>query len=125
MDIVDEGGFTVSVWPDDIEERFIAIMEEEVNKGNRTSTTFSKPAWRAIEATLNAQTKRHYKYIQLRNKFNQLRTRQRDFANLIKEPGIRWNPATGTVSASDEVWERLYKVTNTERLFLDKLFPLT
>ncbi|URE05047.1 hypothetical protein MUK42_20284 [Musa troglodytarum] len=108
-DIVDEGGFNVSVWPDEIEERFIYIMEAEVNKGNRTSTTFSKPAWRAIEETLNAQTKRNYTYTQLRNKFNQLRTRQKDFANLIKETGVRWNPGSGSVSATDEVWERLYK----------------
>lgn len=114
-DIVDEGGFNVSVWPDEIEERFIYIMEAEVNKGNRTSTTFSKPAWRAIEETLNTQTKRNYTYTQLRNKFNQLRTRQKDFANLMKETGVRWNPVTDSVSATDEVWERLYKVNLLSR----------
>ncbi|URE05044.1 hypothetical protein MUK42_20284 [Musa troglodytarum] len=123
-DIVDEGGFNVSVWPDEIEERFIYIMEAEVNKGNRTSTTFSKPAWRAIEETLNAQTKRNYTYTQLRNKFNQLRTRQKDFANLIKETGVRWNPGSGSVSATDEVWERLYKVYKSAKRFRKKGCPL-
>ncbi|RWW76387.1 hypothetical protein BHE74_00015527 [Ensete ventricosum] len=123
-DTVDEGGFNVSVWPDEIEERFIYIMEAEVNKGNRTSTTFSKPAWRAIEETLNGQTKRNYTYTQLRNKFNQLRTRQKDFANLIKETGVRWNPVTGSVSATDEVWERLYKVYKSAKRFRKKGCPL-
>lgn len=110
IDVVEESGFNVSVWPDEIEERFIMIMESEVAKGNRTSTTFSKSAWRTIEETLNVQTKRHYTYTQLRNKFNQLRTRQREFSNLIKESGLSWNSMTGSVSASDEAWERLYKV---------------
>ncbi|WOL07279.1 L10-interacting MYB domain-containing protein [Canna indica] len=124
IDIVEDGGFNVSVWPDEIEERLIVIMEAEVSKGNRTSTTFSKPAWRAIEETLNAQTKRNYTYAQLRNKFNQLRTRQKDFSNLIKETGIHWNPVNDTVSASDEVWERLYKVYKSAKRFRKKGCPL-
>ncbi|KAG6504519.1 uncharacterized protein LOC121985337 [Zingiber officinale] len=124
IDVVEEGGFNVSVWPDEIEERFIMIMEAEVAKGNRTSTTFSKPAWRTIEETLNAQTKRHYTHTQLRNKFNQLRARQREFSNLIKESGLSWNSMTGSVSASDEVWERLCKVYKSAKRFRKKGCPI-
>ncbi|KAF4360647.1 hypothetical protein F8388_011282 [Cannabis sativa] len=45
-------------------------MEEEVLKGNRNTTTFTKQSWKRIKEELYAQAKRSYTDTQLRNKYN-------------------------------------------------------
>ncbi|KAF4388363.1 hypothetical protein G4B88_013200 [Cannabis sativa] len=47
-----------SVWPEKHEEIFIELMEEEVLKGNRNTTTFTKQSWKRIKEELYAQAKR-------------------------------------------------------------------
>ena len=52
-DIVDVGGNDdANVWTLKHEEIFINLMEEEVLKGNRCTTTFTKPAWKRIREKL-------------------------------------------------------------------------
>ena len=42
------------------DEIFINLMEEEVIKGNRSTTTFSEFAWQCILISLYARTKMNY-----------------------------------------------------------------
>ncbi|KAF4358544.1 hypothetical protein G4B88_015929 [Cannabis sativa] len=49
-----------SVWPEKHEEIFIELMEEEVLKGNRNTTTFTKQSWKRINEELYAQAKRKF-----------------------------------------------------------------
>ncbi|KAM6549942.1 hypothetical protein CsatB_021618 [Cannabis sativa] len=63
-------------------------MEEEVLKGNRNTTTFTKQSWKRIKEELYAQAKRSYTDTQLRNKYNLLRQKHKDFKSLLKETGI-------------------------------------
>ncbi|CAN1186590.1 hypothetical protein LINPERHAP2_LOCUS38202, partial [Linum perenne] len=37
------------VWPEAVELELISLMVEEVKKGNRTTTTFSKTGWKTIQ----------------------------------------------------------------------------
>ena len=99
-----------SIWSQRHEEIFIDLMEEEVIKGNRSTTTFSKSAWNRILLNLCARTKKSYTDIQIRNKFNQLKQRQKDFKLLLQETGIGYNATTGQVTASEDVWEKLMRV---------------
>ena len=92
------------------EEIFIDLMEEEVIKGNRSTTTFSKSAWNRILLNLCARTKKSYTDIQIRNKFNQLKQRQKDFKLLLQETGIGYNATTGQVTVLEDVWEKLMLV---------------
>ncbi|KAF4366856.1 hypothetical protein F8388_013921 [Cannabis sativa] len=68
-----------SVWPEKHEEIFIELMEEEVLKGNRNTTTFTKQSWKRIKEELYAQAKRSHTDTQLRNKYNLLRQKHKDF----------------------------------------------
>ncbi|XP_060973222.1 uncharacterized protein LOC133038842 [Cannabis sativa] len=95
-----------SVWPEKHEEIFIELMEEEVLKGNRNTTTFTKQSWKCIKEELYAQAKRSYTDTQLRNKYNLLRQKHKDFKSLLKETGIGFSVVTGQVTAPDEVCYR-------------------
>ncbi|KAF4347191.1 hypothetical protein G4B88_013156 [Cannabis sativa] len=109
-----------SVWPEKHEEIFIELMEEEVLKGNRNTTTFTKQSWKRIKEELYAQAKRSYTDTQLRNKYNLLRQRHKDFKSLLKETGIRFSVVTGQVTAPDEVWDRLIRVNKSAKKFRKK-----
>ncbi|XP_062086055.1 uncharacterized protein LOC133792154 [Humulus lupulus] len=87
-------------------------MEEEVLKGNKNTTTFTKQSWKYIKEELCARAKRNYSNMQLRNKYNQLKQKHKDFKSLLKETGMGYNAVTGEVSATDEVWDKLIQVNN-------------
>ncbi|PON65431.1 Myb/SANT-like domain containing protein [Parasponia andersonii] len=104
------------VWTQRHEEIFIDLMEEEVIKGNRSTTTFSKPSWKYIQE-LFAQNKRGYSDLQLRNKSNQLKQKQNEFKTLLGET------VTGQVSATDEVWDKLMRAIKSAKKFKKKNAP--
>ncbi|KAF4388209.1 hypothetical protein F8388_021039 [Cannabis sativa] len=95
-------------------------MEEEVLKGNRNTTTFTKQSWKRIKEELYAQAKRSYTDTQLRNKYNLLRQKHKDFKSLLKETGIGFSVVTGQVTAPDEVWDRLIRVNKSAKKFRKK-----
>ncbi|KAM6597084.1 hypothetical protein CsatA_007608 [Cannabis sativa] len=109
-----------SIWPQKHEEVFVGLMEEEVLKGNRNTTTFTKQSWKHIKEELCAQVKRSYTNLQLRNKYNLLRQKHKDFKSLLKETGIGYSEVTGQVTAPDEVWDRLIRVNKSAKIFRKK-----
>ncbi|GAB2253038.1 hypothetical protein Droror1_Dr00005885 [Drosera rotundifolia] len=108
------------VWTDSIEQYLIALMVEEVKKGNRTSSTFSKSGWKAIEYGIMAKVGKVYSPLQLKNKYNSLRSRQRNFKALLKEPGISYDYNTGIITASDECWRDIFEVHKMAKRFRRK-----
>ncbi|XP_038723795.1 L10-interacting MYB domain-containing protein-like isoform X2 [Tripterygium wilfordii] len=108
------------VWSKQIENYLIELMVEEVKKGNRTTTTFSKSGWKAIKEGLKAKFDKDYNDVQLKNKYNQLRNRQKCFKALIKETGIGYNVITCQVNATNECWESLSKVHRMAKRFKKK-----
>ncbi|KAF4390872.1 hypothetical protein F8388_005685 [Cannabis sativa] len=105
------------VWPEKHEEIFIELMEEEVLKGNRNTKTFTKQSWKRIKEELYAQAKRSYTDTQLRNKYNLLRQKYKDFKFLMKETGVGFSVVTGQLTAPDEVWDRLIRVNKSAKKF--------
>ncbi|KAF4348395.1 hypothetical protein F8388_000660 [Cannabis sativa] len=91
-----------SVWPEKYEKNFIELMEEEVVKRNRNTTTFTKQSCKRIKEELCAQAKRSYTDKQLRNKYNLLRQKHKDFKSLLKETSIGFSVVAGQVTAPDE-----------------------
>lgn len=112
IDLEEVGKDVESIWTTERENLFISIMEEEVLKGNRVATTFRKESWKFIRESMSKKTKYKYSDSQLRNKFNQLRTRYINFKKLLGEIGIEYVPATGQVIASEQTWYRLYPVSS-------------
>ena len=97
-------------------------MEEEVIKRNRSSTIFSKSTWSHILTNLCARIKKSYIDIKIRNKFKELKQRQKEFKLLLHETGIGYNAATGQVTASEDVWDKLMQTKiNNPNFFIIEL----
>ncbi|XP_062075159.1 L10-interacting MYB domain-containing protein-like [Humulus lupulus] len=107
--LIIENNDETSIWTQRHEEIFIELMEEEVLKGNKNTTTFTKQSWKYIKEELCARAKRNYSDMQLRNKYNQLKQKHKDFKSLLKETGMGYNAVTGEVSATDEVCDKLIR----------------
>ncbi|XP_062119210.1 L10-interacting MYB domain-containing protein-like [Humulus lupulus] len=120
--LIVENNDEASVWTQRHEEIFIELMEEEVLKGNKNTTTFTKQSWKYIKEELCARAKKNYSDMQLRNKYNQLKQKHKDFKPLLKETGMRYNVVTGEVSATDEVWDRLIRVNKSAKRFRKKCY---
>ncbi|OMO51148.1 hypothetical protein CCACVL1_29981 [Corchorus capsularis] len=112
------------IWSIEKEKIFIELMEEEVKKGNRPTTTFNKEAWKTIRIELSKQAKFNYTELQLRNKFNQLRSRHTNFTKLLKETGIGYVAATGQVIGTEDTWQHLYGVHKMAKKFRKHGCPL-
>lgn len=86
-------------------------MVEQVKKGNRPTTTFSKKAWIEIIEGLYRRTGNRYTKTQLINKFNKLRTVYTGFKKLYDIPnGFSWDPVTKTATAPQDVWDEYLTV---------------
>ncbi|XP_062089184.1 L10-interacting MYB domain-containing protein-like [Humulus lupulus] len=118
--LIIENNDEASIWTQKHEEIFIELMEEEVLKGNKNTTTFTKQSWKYIKEELCARAKRKYSDMQLRNKYNQLKQKHKDFKSLLKETGMGYNAVTGEVSATDEVWDKLTRVNKFAKRFRKK-----
>ena len=101
----------VKLWPPNVEKLFIQLMVKEMFKGNMQESVFHKRIWDKILEGLNRQTKRNYKFPQVKTKFNWLRQRHHIFSQLLQHTGFGWDAETNTVSGSDEVWMNVLAVS--------------
>ena len=97
-------------WPEKNLSIFIGLMEEEVKKNNRPTTTFTKIFWAYMKEQMKKETGFGYTHDQLKNKFNQLRAVYRDFKKLVTSTGAGWDPALKNVVLSPKTWESKIKV---------------
>ncbi|XP_021863590.2 uncharacterized protein [Spinacia oleracea] len=91
-----------------------------VKRGNRPTTTLTKPAWKTVKQRLKEESKKDYSQEQLKNKYNQLRQGWKDFGKLIGETGIGYNAVTYQLSAEDDVWKKLYEKHKSAKTFRRK-----
>ncbi|KAI8530918.1 hypothetical protein RHMOL_Rhmol11G0097300 [Rhododendron molle] len=109
-DDVEVGGVADSPWSKKNEAFFIDIMEGEVKTmGSRDTGTFQIKSWVRMRKSLSAKAKYEYSELQIKNKFNQLRTMHTKFKSLCDKSGVGWCAEKGTVTADDTLWELLYK----------------
>ncbi|CAN0907361.1 hypothetical protein LINGRAHAP2_LOCUS24763 [Linum grandiflorum] len=86
-------------------------MIEEVKKGNRTTTTFSRTGWaNIIQGLKDKFPHKKYNKDQLKNKYNQLRQKQKNCKAIISETRMGYSAETGKLTALEDVWERLSAV---------------
>lgn len=109
-----------NIWTEKLESYFIYLMVDEIAKGNMQTTTFANAAWKTIVEELKKKTGKEYTYYQLKNKYHNLRARWSDFSNLLKEKEIRYNSETGEVTATDDVWLKLYQRCRRAKSFRKK-----
>ncbi|XP_020249398.1 uncharacterized protein LOC109826789 [Asparagus officinalis] len=101
-------------WPEEIELYFIDLMKEEVKKGNRHTTTFTRTSWKFIEDELKKKSGKEYPHEQLKNKFNQLRQRWRNLKSLLTDTAVGYTVSTGQISATEDVWKNYMRLTSMQ-----------
>ncbi|XP_008443406.2 uncharacterized protein LOC103487000 isoform X1 [Cucumis melo] len=105
-------------WSFKNETIFINLMEDEVAKGNRPTTTFTKTSWTYIKEQLYVKTGYAYSHEQLKNKYNSLRHRYKEFKKLLSDiNGKGWDPVLGTITLGEAQWTNLIKVNKNAKKF--------
>ncbi|XP_059628416.1 L10-interacting MYB domain-containing protein-like [Cornus florida] len=101
-----------ALWSTQLERCFVDIMVEEVNKGNMPFGIFTSKCWKKITEEFKNKTNHAYNLKQLKAKFNQLRTKHREFSTLRNETtGYGWDAETNTMTANEETWQLHYAST--------------
>uniref|UniRef100_A0A9I9EA29 Myb/SANT-like domain-containing protein n=1 Tax=Cucumis melo TaxID=3656 RepID=A0A9I9EA29_CUCME len=101
-------------WSNKSETLFVDLMDEEVAKGNRPTTTFTKTSWNYMRSQLIASAEYNYSHDQLKNKFNKLRQMYKDFKKILSDmTGNGWDLLLGTINLEKEQWNELFKVNES------------
>ncbi|KAL4610421.1 hypothetical protein ACB092_08G048500 [Castanea dentata] len=86
---------------------FCEACVDEVFKGNRPNTHFSKKGWANIIATFEKKTEKEYPRAKYKHKWDSLK---KDWVlwNKLKgsETGLGWDATKGTIATTNEWWER-------------------
>ena len=94
-------------WPSRVTTIFCEACVDEVFKGNWPNTHFSKKGWTNIIATFEMKTRKEYPRVKYKHKWDSLK---KDWVlwNKLKESeiGLGWDAAKGTITVTDEWWER-------------------
>ncbi|XP_042499823.1 uncharacterized protein LOC122078012 [Macadamia integrifolia] len=93
------------IWNEAELRSFINLMVDNVRNGLKTNSTFTKVGWDNITKGLEAEFKRPFAKVQLRNKMNKLRKEYNSFRALLETTGFRWDANARTATADDSVWE--------------------
>ncbi|CAN1294421.1 hypothetical protein LINPERPRIM_LOCUS22454 [Linum perenne] len=67
---------------------------------------FSKTGWKTIQKGLQDKFKKSWMTLQLKNKYNQLRQRQRRCKAILNETGVGYVAATGKLEATEELLKK-------------------
>ncbi|XP_045828372.1 L10-interacting MYB domain-containing protein-like [Trifolium pratense] len=94
-------------WKDPIAtEHFLKACFDQVTKGERIGTSFTKKGWKDIVSQFNALTGRKYDKLKLKNRYDNLRKEWRVRDKLFgKVTRLGWNSEKNTVDAPDAWWE--------------------
>jgi hypothetical protein len=101
-----------ATWTSQLTTKFCEVCVDEVLRGNRPNTHFTKQGWKNIEAAFENKTGRSYTYRKFKNKWDTLKKDWIAWNKLKKgtETGLGWDTTKGTIAATDEWWERKLKV---------------
>ncbi|KAL2934587.1 L10-interacting MYB domain-containing protein, partial [Bienertia sinuspersici] len=110
----------IGVWNKSIESYLICLIEDEVKKGNRPTTTLTKPAWMFVRQNLKEKTNKDNSQDQVKNNYNQLRAKWKEFNKILEETGIGYNAITHQLSAEDVNWKKLCEKHKSAKTFKKK-----
>ncbi|PSR91149.1 L10-interacting MYB domain-containing protein [Actinidia chinensis var. chinensis] len=123
-DVMEVGIGNNGPWSSKNESIYVELMDEYVkNYNSRVTGSFTKEAWQRIRKKLIKLTGYPYTDNQVKNKFNQLRLTHIKFVSLCTQSGCGWCPTKGIVDATEEMWNRLYKINNKAKSFRKCGFP--
>ncbi|OMO95459.1 hypothetical protein COLO4_15868 [Corchorus olitorius] len=104
-------------WSKVNEDAFIQLLISKVREGKLQSSTFKKEVWSEINDELREVIGQDYGIYRLRGKLNRLRTRHRQFSELIGHTGVKWDVTSNVVNAAQNIWEDFFKISTNFRRF--------
>ena len=97
-------------WPDDRQTTVCELFAEQVQLGNRSGTHLNKVGYDNVIAKFQLQTGLLYPKLKFKNKWDKMKREYGAWKELLKQTGLGWDEAKGTVTASHERWKKLRKV---------------
>lgn len=97
-------------WTTDMDQYFIALMLDQVGKGNKILNTFSKQAWTDMLALFNAKFGPQHGKRVLRHRYKKLCKYYSDVTFLLKQDGLSWDETQQMIVAEENVWDAYTKV---------------
>ncbi|KAK3022979.1 hypothetical protein RJ639_046683 [Escallonia herrerae] len=93
-------------WTASLTKILADVMVDQVHKGNRQKSSFSKKGWRYICEDFYKQAGLKWDKDQLKNRFAVLRKHYVITKSLLDEPNFRWDEATGAILGTEEAWNK-------------------
>lgn len=97
-------------WTTPLTQILVDLMVDEVHKGNKKNYSFGKKAWKSITDEFYKKTGLKWDKEQLKNRYAVLRKQYTIAKLLLEQSDFKWDETTGTITATDEVWDRIIKV---------------
>lgn len=93
-----------ATWTPAFHEIFIDLCLEEVLKGNKPGTHFTRDGWMNIVDSFYVKTGTNYDRIQLENHLDHTKEQWKIWCKLINDDRMKWDPDTRCFGASEEDW---------------------
>lgn len=112
-----------TIWSSEMDQYFITLMLEQVNKGNKIDNLFSKWAWMDMISAFNEKFKFQYEKDILKNRHKVLRNLYSAVKKILDQKGFSWDDDRQMVTADNKVWDAYLKVYPDVRSFRIKTIP--
>ncbi|KAL5699869.1 hypothetical protein ACHQM5_030706 [Ranunculus cassubicifolius] len=107
----------VKDWPEKNEASFLKILYERVKLDINGAPTFKTSDWKAIDEELFLEIGVRYGEDKLKGKYNRLRIKERQFAELLERTGVTYEVSTNIVNANQDVWQSFFKKNRGFKVF--------
>ncbi|OMO68652.1 hypothetical protein COLO4_29519 [Corchorus olitorius] len=106
-----------------MDQYFLELMLEHVNKGNKVGRTFKKTAWVRMITLFNAKFGFQHSRAVLKNRYKILRSQYASIKALLTLKGFCWDETQKMVIADDRVWNKYIKEHPEFRRYKNKSMP--
>lgn len=110
-------------WTPAMDQVFIELMLDQVERGNRTDNTFNKQAWTDMLASFNARFGPQHGKRVLRHRYKKLWKYYSDITFFLKQNGFSWDETQQMIAADDDVWDAYIKAHPHARTYRTKMLP--
>ncbi|KAJ8759894.1 hypothetical protein K2173_009995 [Erythroxylum novogranatense] len=107
-------------WPEKNEYAFLLILYERVKNDPKHAPSFKPSDWEAMDKELTKVIMESYGIEKLKGKYNRLRTKHRQFSELLNHTGVTYESESNTVHAPEEVWQMFFQKNRVFKTFRRK-----
>ncbi|KAK6912481.1 Myb/SANT-like domain, partial [Dillenia turbinata] len=110
-------------WTPAMDQYFIELLLDQLERGNRVDSTFSKQSWNDMLNLFNAKFGPQHGKRVLRHRYKKLWKYYCDITILLKQDGFYWDETQQMVAAEDDVWDGYIKAHSSARQYRTKALP--